>query len=69
MCWTDDPVADYLRYDRKREQWLETLPKCDHCKQPIQDERYFEIEGDNVCKECLEDYCEKHYEVLNYKIN
>lgn len=69
MQYTDDPVADYLEYDREQQEWLNKLPKCDHCKEPIQDRRYFEIEGVKVCRECLTDYCEEHYEQENRKID
>lgn len=36
MSWTDDPVADFDRYDA--EQQLDSLPVCECCGEPIQQE-------------------------------
>lgn len=65
---TDDPVRDYDHYDREQEEWLKSLPICAHCKEHIQDYKFFRIEEVNICFECLYDYCEKHYEVSNTKL-
>ena len=63
--YTDDPVADFLAYDREQQEWLDRLPVCSHCKEPIQDNRYYVIGEDNVCLECLEDYCDDNFTVYN----
>lgn len=68
MQYTDDPVADFNAYDRKRQEWLDSLPKCAHCGEPIQDRRYFEIEGEPIHRECLEEFCEEIFEKENRKI-
>lgn len=68
MFYTDDPAKDYERYDRKRQEWLDSLPQCAYCKEPIQDEKYFEIEGDPVHRECIESYCKEHYEKENTEL-
>lgn len=65
---TDDPIADYDRYDAEQQKRLDSLPKCDHCKNPIQDDTYYEIEGDNVCWECLREYCDEHYKKENENV-
>ena len=49
-----DPLDDFARHDREQAQWLEKLPKCSFCGEPIQDEHYYEINGDNVCPGCLD---------------
>ncbi len=53
MCWTDDPVADFLRHDQAHEEWLETRPVCEHCEEPIQDECAVCIDDKWYCDECL----------------
>ena len=53
---TNDPLADFARYDAEQAAKLDKLPKCDYCGEPIQDEKYYEIEGKNICLECLEDF-------------
>ena len=42
----------------KKEQWLARLPKCDCCKDPIQDEKYHKIFEKLICNKCLAD-CEE----------
>jgi formylmethanofuran dehydrogenase subunit E len=51
-----DPLDDFNRRDAEYAEWLKTLPKCDICGEPIQDEYYYEINGDKICPECLEDF-------------
>lgn len=65
MFWSDDPVADYDRYSRQQEDWLDNLPKCEYCGEAIQDEEYFEIEGYTVHEECLRDFCSENYKKTN----
>lgn len=54
MFLTDDPVADFDRYDAEQQKQLDRLPKCDICDHPIQDDHYYQINGDNVCPDCLD---------------
>jgi formylmethanofuran dehydrogenase subunit E len=60
MCITDDPVADFLRRDAKEQAWLDKLPRCGYCNEPIQDEHCYEINGEPVCEECLNYNHKKH---------
>ena len=56
MPWTDDPVADFERHDREQTEWLNSLPKCSICNEPIQQERAFEKNGFWICDDCIEYY-------------
>lgn len=49
-----DPLDDFNRRDREESAWLESIPKCDFCRKPIQEGHYYEINGDILCNECLE---------------
>ena len=49
---TDDPVADFERYDAEKEAELEKMPKCSNCGEPIQDGYLFDIEDTLYCEEC-----------------
>lgn len=53
MYRTDDPLADFLRHDAEEQAWLDSLPICAYCNEPIQDEYYYEINDEPVCEECL----------------
>ncbi len=63
MQYTNDPLADFDAYDKECRDWLNSLPKCQCCGQAIQDHYYFNFDGDNVCSECLRDYCEESFKV------
>ena len=52
---TDDPVADFHRYDAEQEKRLEKLPRCCECDNPIQTEECYEINDELICPECLND--------------
>lgn len=56
MIWTDDPVADYDRYDEEQAKKLDRLPKCDCCTNPIQDEHFYVIHGEYICESCMEEH-------------
>ena len=48
----------YEAYERRQEQMLGRLPRCDNkkCRHGIiQDEFYFYIGGEILCRECMED--------------
>lgn len=42
-------------HDREQAEELEKLPVCDCCGERIQDEYYYEIDGEILCEECLKD--------------
>lgn len=55
LKYTDDPVADFHAYDDEQQKWLDSLPVCAECGQPIQDDYCYEIDGEIICEECLND--------------
>lgn len=64
--YSDDPVRDFDRHDAEQTSWLNSLPKCEHCGEPIQDEDYIELEGGELLHdECVYDYCHKHFRKQN----
>lgn len=54
MSYTDNPIADFEAWDAEQKKELDKLPVCNFCCDPIQDDHYYLINGDNVCHECLE---------------
>lgn len=54
MSRTDDPIADFNRYDAEQQRALDKFPVCDCCGEPIQDDVYYDIGSEKLCKECLE---------------
>lgn len=53
--YTDNPVADFERYDRKQQSKLAMLPVCSECGEPIQDEYFYLINDENICEQCMKD--------------
>lgn len=53
MMYTNDPVADFHSYDAEQQMKLEELPVCEYCRQPIQDERLLDVEGELFHVDCF----------------
>ena len=51
---SDDPNADFDRWEAEQNKGLQELPVCDYCYEPIQDDHWYEINGDNICVDCLD---------------
>ncbi len=60
---TDDPVADFHRYDREQDRRLKLLPTCERCGDAIQQEKAVCINGFWFCDECLESHYRKEVDV------
>ena len=50
-----DNLDFYRDYEEEQEKELEKLPVCSVCEEPIQDEFYFDIDGEIFCEDCLID--------------
>ena len=57
-----DPDRDFDRYDMALAQREAKLPVCDKCGKPINDDIYFDIDGEVLCEECLRDLYERNTE-------
>jgi hypothetical protein len=56
MYYSDDPVADFDRYDMEMERRRARLPQCEDKKcrhRTIDDDFYYDIEGEILCEECM----------------
>lgn len=54
-----DNYDQWEAHERQQEKSLEELPVCDICDHPIQEDHFYQINGDNVCPECLENHFRK----------
>lgn len=64
MYYTDDPLADFARYDAEQQEALGKLPKCSECDEPIQDEYAYYINGEWVCECCMREHYRKEVQPL-----
>lgn len=53
---TDDPAADYSRYEAEQEREMERLPICHDCGEPITGEILYQINDEYICPECMSAY-------------
>lgn len=58
--YSDDPIRDLEERERRRQKWLDSLPVCCECNQPIQDDECYEFDGELICPECLVENHRKH---------
>lgn len=59
---TNDPIADFHRYDAQQQREVERCPKCDYCDEHITVETYYDLDGDIVCEDCLDRHFKKRVE-------
>lgn len=55
MPYTDDPVRDFDRYDMEQARREARLPVCENrkCGKRINDDFYWEIDGEILCEKCM----------------
>lgn len=52
--------------EREREMRLLTLPVCENCHKRIQDEDYYDVDGEILCEECMKrKYRRKTEDLIN----
>ena len=58
MYRTDDPIADFDRFEAEQARELERLPICSECGERIQDDFCYVINDEIICTDCLDaTYC------------
>lgn len=60
--WTDNPVADFERFDAAENRRIERFPRCMECGEHIQTETAYYIEG-WICEDCLDILYKRYVEV------
>lgn len=62
MSYTDNPLADFDRYDEEQALREQDYPHCDYCGEVIYDHYYY-ICTEIVCEECLEEHFGREVEI------
>ena len=47
-------VELHEQQETKYQKWLATLPVCDECGEPIQDEEFYLVNDIKICPTCME---------------
>lgn len=48
----------WVEHDLEQERWLESLPVCEKCKQPIQQEKAIYYNDQWICEDCESEFWE-----------
>ena len=54
--------------ERERERRLAMLPTCEKCNESIQDEDYYDVDGEILCEACMKRKYRKFTEDLIYDL-
>ena len=54
---------DFEEWEEKNCRWMESRPICDCCGEPIQEEFYYDIDGEMICDGCLLDFLNKYCKI------
>lgn len=65
MHRTDDPLTDFHRHDAEQQAQLDKLPECCECGYHIQSEHCYEVNGEYICPDCMEDNHKKYTEDIS----
>lgn len=50
--WSDDPIYDEWRYERREREEAARRPRCDNCGEPIWEEGAVVYNGRKYCEDC-----------------
>ena len=66
MFYTDNPLSDFHRYDAEREAehqaYIESLPRCEYCRRPIDEDTCFEVSDEYYHEDCFAEHHRKRVE-------
>ena len=54
--------------ERERERRLEMLPTCEKCRERIQDDDYYDVDGEILCEACMKRKYRRKTEDLIYDL-
>ena len=64
---SNDPIADFHAWDAEQYEELKKLPVCDWCGEHIMSDYFYDINGEYICENCMDDrrrstddYLEQH---------
>lgn len=57
--YVPDNYDQFEARERRAQQWMESLPVCAHCEQPIQQDDAVYIDGKWYCDDCLDSFLRK----------
>ena len=52
--YSDNPIADFNRWDKENTDWRNSRPRCYYCEEPIQTDACYVVNGHKYCLDCSE---------------
>ena len=62
LSYTPDNYDAFLSHDSEQETELEKCPECYYCGQKITDERFYMINDEPICEDCLNENFQRNLE-------
>ena len=56
-----DNYSQWEAHEGRQEKWRNKRPKCPQCREAIQDEDCYELDGNVICPNCIGEYIEQHH--------
>jgi formylmethanofuran dehydrogenase subunit E len=57
-----DNYSQWENHERQQEAWLRKRPVCCYCGEHIQDDYFYQINDEVICKDCLDGQFRKYVE-------
>ena len=54
-----DNYDAFVKHEADQEEKMARLPVCDYCGNAIQDDWYYEIDGEKFCPDCMDEHFRK----------
>lgn len=54
MSYIPDNHDLWEAHQAKEDERIARLPVCDWCGEPIQDEQFYHLDGEYICKACMD---------------
>ena len=50
----EDNYSLWRQIERQRCRWEASLPVCDYCGRPVQDDYHYRVNDEIICPDCME---------------
>lgn len=54
MCYIADNYDLWEQHEAEQQKTLDKLPRCSECDEPIQSDYAYEVNGEYICEDCME---------------
>ena len=55
MSYVPDNYDMFLEHQASEDDRIARLPVCEWCGEPIQDEKFYKVDGEYICRSCMDE--------------